>query len=132
MGQSVERRSLHAVILSASEGSGFALIETAREQVAELIGAHPMDVIFTSCATESNNAAIAAALKANPTKRHIVTSQVEHSSVLNYCMALEKGSYRTPLLDEEGCRGGRSKEDGYRVTCLPVDRDGLLLLCWFD
>ena len=38
-------------------------IETAREQVAELIGAHPMDLIFTSCATESNNAAIAAALK---------------------------------------------------------------------
>ena len=62
-----------------------SVIETAREQVAELIGAHPMDVIFTSCATESNNAAIAAALKANPTKRYIVTSQVEHSSVLNYC-----------------------------------------------
>jgi cysteine desulfurase len=85
-----------------------SVIETAREQVAELIGAHPMDVIFTSCATESNNAAIAAALKANPAKRHIVTSQVEHSSVLNYCMALEK----------EGCR----------VTYLPVDREGLLNL----
>ena len=68
-----------------------SVIETAREQVAELIGAHPLDVIFTSCATESNNTAIAAALKANPTKRHIVTSQVEHSSVLNYCMALERG-----------------------------------------
>ena len=68
-----------------------SVIETAHEQVAELIGAHPMDVIFTSCATESNNAAIAAALKANPTKRHIVTSQVEHSSVLNYCKALERG-----------------------------------------
>ena len=68
-----------------------SVIETAHEQVAELIGAHPMDVIFTSCATESNNAAIAAALKANPAKRHIITSQVEHSSVLNYCMALERG-----------------------------------------
>src|SRR5208282_5862472 len=67
------------------------VVETAREQVAELIGAHPLDVILTSCATESNNAAIAAALKANPTKRHIVTSQVEHSSVLNYCKALERG-----------------------------------------
>src|SRR5439155_664935 len=85
-----------------------SVIETAREQVAELIGAHAMDVVFTSCATESNNAAIAAALKANPGKRHIVTSQVEHSSVLNYCMALEK--------------------EGYRVTYLPVDRDGLLKL----
>jgi cysteine sulfinate desulfinase/cysteine desulfurase-like protein len=59
-----------------------------------------MDVIFTSCATESNNAAIAAVLRANPAKRHIVTSQVEHSSVLNYCMALEKSG--TPLLSQEG------------------------------
>ncbi|MFZ0963559.1 MAG: aminotransferase class V-fold PLP-dependent enzyme [Terriglobia bacterium] len=73
-----------------------------REQVAELIGAHPLDVIFTSCATESNNTAIAAALKANPTKRHIVTSLVEHSSVLNYCMALEKSE--APLLNQEGPR----------------------------
>jgi cysteine desulfurase len=84
------------------------VIETARAQVAELIGARPTEIIFTSCATESNNAAIHAALKANPAKRHIVTSAVEHSSVLNYCMALER--------------------DGYRVTYLPVDRDGLLKL----
>jgi cysteine desulfurase len=68
----------------------------AREQVAELIGAHSMDVIFTSCATESNNAAIAAALRANPAKRHIVTSQVEHSSVVNYCMALSGGELTSP------------------------------------
>ncbi len=67
-----------------------------------------MDVLFTSCATESNNAAIAAALKAGPGKQHIVTSSVEHSSGLNYCMALEK--------------------EGYRLTYLPVDRDGLLKL----
>src|SRR5690348_6279564 len=85
------------------------VVEVAREHVAELIGAHSMDIIFTSCATESNNAAIAAALKANPSKRHIVTSSVEHSSVLNHCMALEK--------------------EGYRVTYLPVSRDGLLKLC---
>lgn len=84
------------------------VIETAREQVADLIGAHPMEVIFTSCATESNNAAIHAALKANPTKRQIITSAVEHSSVLNYCKALEK--------------------DGYRIIHIPVDRDGLLTL----
>jgi cysteine desulfurase len=84
------------------------VIETARAQVAELIGAHAMEVIFTSCATESNNAAIHAAMKANPGKRHIVTSTVEHSSVLNYCMALEK--------------------ERYQVTYLPVDREGLLKL----
>lgn len=84
------------------------VIATARAQVAELIGAQPRDVIFTSCATESNNAAINAALKADPNKRHIITSAVEHSSVLNYCIELEK--------------------EGYRVTYLPVDRDGLLKL----
>lgn len=77
-------------------------METAREQVAELIGAHPLDVIFTSCATESNSTAIAAALKANPGKRHIVTSRVEHSSVLNYCMALEKEGYRVTYLSVVG------------------------------
>lgn len=63
-------------------------IETARAQVAELIGAQPREIIFTSCATESNNAAILAALKTTG-KRHIVTSAVEHSSVLNLCRALE-------------------------------------------
>ena len=84
------------------------VVETAREQVAELIGAHPLDVIFTSCATESNNTAIAAALKANPAKRHIVTSKVEHSSVLNYCMALER--------------------EGYRLTYLPVESNALTVM----
>lgn len=83
-----------------------SVIEEAREQVAELIGAQSREIIFTSCGTESNNTAIHAALQANPGKRHIVTSAVEHSSVLNYCMALEK--------------------EGYRVTYLPVDREGLL------
>ena len=58
------------------------MIETAREQVAQLIGANPREITFTSCATESNNAAIHAALKANLKKRHLITSAVEHSSVL--------------------------------------------------
>ncbi|MGA2660295.1 MAG: aminotransferase class V-fold PLP-dependent enzyme [Verrucomicrobiota bacterium] len=82
------------------------VVEAAREQVAELIGAQPREVVFAGCATESNNAAIQAALKAAPGKRHIVTSMVEHSSVLNFCKALEK--------------------EGYRVTYLPVDSEGLL------
>lgn len=85
-----------------------SVLETAREQVAALLGASPREILFTSCATESNNAAINAALKANQTKRHIVTSAVEHSSVLAYCQALER--------------------DGIRVTYLPVDREGLLKL----
>jgi cysteine sulfinate desulfinase/cysteine desulfurase-like protein len=65
------------------------VIETARAQVAELIGASAREIVFAGSATGANNAAIHAALKANPGKRHNVTSAVEHSSVLNYCMALE-------------------------------------------
>ncbi len=84
------------------------VIETARVQVAALIEANPREIIFTSCATESNNTAIHAALKAHPQKRHVITSIVEHSSVLNYCKVLER--------------------DGVRVTYLPVDREGLLKL----
>jgi cysteine desulfurase len=82
------------------------VIEAARAQVAALVGAQSPEIIFTSCATESNNTAIHAALKANPQKRHIVTSAVEHSSVLNYCRALAG--------------------EGFRVSYLPVDREGLL------
>jgi cysteine desulfurase len=67
------------------------VIETARQQVAGLVNAQPREVIFTFCGTESNNAAIHAALQANPHKRHVITSVVEHLSVLNYCMALERG-----------------------------------------
>src|SRR5580658_9347655 len=58
-----------------------SVVENARDQVAMLLGAHPREILFTSCATESNNAAINAALKACPKKRHIITSAVEHSSV---------------------------------------------------
>jgi cysteine desulfurase len=84
------------------------VLEKAREQVAELIGGHPLEIVFTSCATESNNTALHAALRVNPTKRHVITSAVEHSSVLTTCRALEMG--------------------GARVTYLPVDREGLLSL----
>lgn len=94
------------------------VVETAREQVAALIGAAAHEVVFTSCGTENNNAAIHAALKANPDKRHIVTSPVEHSSVLNLCKALEG------RLNVGGASAPRPS--GYSATYLPVDRDGLL------
>ncbi len=58
---------------------------------------------------ESNNAAIRAALKANPGKRHIATSAVEHSSVLNYCMALEGNRGIRELRVAEA--GGPGKRD---------------------
>jgi hypothetical protein len=100
-------------------GSRIVSVTAAREKVAEPIGAHAMDVIFTSCATEGNNAATAAALKANPGKRHIATSQVEHSSVLSYCMALEKT--QTPRLGQEGVGSGRSHSCDAGRVATPLD-----------
>lgn len=87
-------------------------IETARESIAALIGAHSTEIVFTSCGTESINTAITSCLYSQPTKRHIVTTAVEHSATKNSCAAL--------------------KERGYEVTVLPVGRDGALDLDVFD
>ena len=81
-------------------------IREAREQTAALIGATPDEIIFTSCGTESDNAAVRAALAAHPDRRHIVTSRVEHPAIKSLCAHLSR--------------------QGYRVTELPVDKDGLL------
>jgi len=81
-------------------------IAEARGQVAELLGARPEEIVFTSCGTESDSTAIWAALKANPDKKHIVTSRVEHPAVKNLCESLAKS--------------------GYRVSFVPVDAKGLL------
>jgi cysteine sulfinate desulfinase/cysteine desulfurase-like protein len=121
-----------------------SVVEAAREHMAELIGAPSRDVVFASCARESNNATIAAALKADPTKRHIVTSQAEHSSAVNYCMApsnrrsilpsdLHSGGLTPPFGAGEITtpRGGLNlplRESSCRVTYLGVDCEGLLKL----
>lgn len=81
-------------------------LETAREKVAALIHADPREIVFTSCGTESNNAAIHSAIRLNPKKRHVITTQVEHSANIKYCKFLEA--------------------QGYEVTWLPVEPDGSL------
>jgi cysteine desulfurase len=82
-------------------------ITEARAQVAALIdAADPVEVMFTSCGTEGDNAAIRGMLEARPERRHIVTTQVEHPAVLGLCQHLQK--------------------KGYRVTWLGVDQDGAL------
>jgi cysteine desulfurase len=81
-------------------------VEEARERVANLLGAQPEEVIFTSCGTESDNTAIMSALASNPDRDHVVTTRVEHPAVKNLVANLRR--------------------QGYRVTELPVDRNGLL------
>jgi cysteine desulfurase len=68
-------------------------IRKAREQVAALIGCEPAEIIFTSCGTESDNAAIKGILAATPQKRKVITSRVEHPAVLSVCRELENHGY---------------------------------------
>jgi cysteine desulfurase len=82
-------------------------LKEAREKVAALVGCTPKEIIFTSCGTESDNAAIWSALQTTG-KKHIVTTQVEHSAIMNQTDWLEK--------------------NGYGVTRLPVGPDGMLSL----
>ena len=80
-------------------------VEQARRQAAAVLGAEPREILFTSGGSESNNLAIRGTAMALRGKgNHIVTSSIEHPSVLNTCRGLEK--------------------EGFRVTYLPVDADG--------
>jgi len=81
-------------------------VDEARDKVADFLGAEPSEVVFTSCGTESDNAAILGTLDSYPEKRHLITTRVEHPAV---------GNLSTYL--------GRK---GYRVTELSVDREGRL------
>src|SRR5476649_985720 len=80
-------------------------LKEAREKVAALLGCTPKEIIFTSCGTESDNAAIWSALQTSG-KRHVVTTQVEHSAIMNQTEQLERM--------------------GFGVTRLPVQPDGTL------
>ncbi|MBQ8173742.1 MAG: cysteine desulfurase NifS [Mailhella sp.] len=79
-------------------------VAAAREQVAQLIGADPEEVIFTCCGTESDNAAWFSATETQPEKRHVITTKVEHSAVL--------------------ASGHYLEDKGYEVTWLGVDEKG--------
>lgn len=82
-------------------------LEDSREKIAGLIGADQKEIVFTSGGTESNNLGIKGAALRNRTKgQHIITSSIEHMSVLNPCKALEKM--------------------GFKTTHLPVDKYGMV------
>lgn len=80
--------------------SARVLIDEAREQVASLLGVSPSEIVFTSGGTEANNfALLGVALGLGKTGGHIVTSQVEHPSVLNPCLQLESLGFRVDRLE---------------------------------
>ena len=74
------------------------VVRQARSQVASLLGAEDSEIIFTSCGTEGDNAAILAALKAQPNKKQIITTEVEHPAILNLCRRLERDGYTVTYL----------------------------------
>ncbi|CEF68006.1 Cysteine desulfurase, mitochondrial [Strongyloides ratti] len=83
-------------------------VEVAREQVANIIGADPREIVFTSGATESNNIAVKGIAKfyKETGKNHIITVSTEHKCVLDSCRSLE--------------------HEGFNVTYLPVKKNGLI------
>ena len=82
-------------------------LEKARNAISELLMIHPDEIIFTSGASEANSEAIKSVSFSIPEKKHIITSQIEHSSVLNACKQMEDVF-------------------GYRVTYLPVNEQGIV------
>ncbi len=66
-----------------------AAVTEARSKVANLLGAEPEEIVFTSCGTESDSTAIFSALQSFPDKRHVVTTRVEHPAVKNLCENLD-------------------------------------------
>jgi len=88
-------------------------VEEARKNIADLIGADPKDIVFTSGATESNNMSIKGVARFHQEKkRHIITTQTEHKCVLDSCRKLQ--------------------EEGFEVTYLGVQRDGVIDLQEFE
>jgi len=79
-------------------------LESARERVAALIGCEPVEVVFTSCGTESTNAAINSALLMDRDRHHIVTTRVEHSATMKHCETLAKRGHEVTWVsvDSEG------------------------------
>jgi cysteine desulfurase len=110
--------SLHTFGVEAKDA-----VETARAQVAGLLGCHSDEVVFTSGGSESNNAAIkGVAFKLRQQGYHVITTQIEHSAVTNPCKFLERlGFFVTYLpVDRYGCVSVEQVEAALRPTTILI------------
>lgn len=93
--------STHSVGTEAKDA-----LENSRNIIAKSIGAKSEEIYFTGSGTESNNLALKGLVMANPEKKHIITSKIEHASILNTCKFLES--------------------QGHKITYLNVDKEGFI------
>ena len=92
-------------------------VENARETMANLLGASPDEIIFTSCGSESDNAAIWSAIQTQPEKRHLITTRVEHPAILSVMQHWERQGYRVTYLGVDN--KGRLDLDEYAAALTP-------------
>ncbi|MFW5500733.1 MULTISPECIES: cysteine desulfurase NifS [unclassified Maridesulfovibrio] len=98
-------------------GQSGMLMEQARQKVAAGLNCDPDEIIFTSCGTEGDNTAIFSALEAQPEKRHIITTRVEHPAVLNVAKHYERKGYDVTYLSVDS--KGKFDMDQYRTAFRP-------------
>lgn len=104
-----------------------AALKQARQQIQALLGAeHESEIIFTSCGTESDSTAILSALKAQPERREIITTTVEHPAILALCEHLEKEGYTVHYLKVD--KKGRLNLDAYQK--LLSDQVAVVSVMW--
>jgi len=102
-------------------------IAKARAQVQALLGAeHDSEIVFTSCGTESDTTALLSAVRAQPERRELITTVVEHPAILAVCEQLEKEGYTIHRLDVD--KRGRLDLDAYRALLSP--RVALVSVMW--
>jgi cysteine desulfurase len=92
-------------------------VENARDTMANLLGASPDEIIFTSCGSESDNAAIWSAIQTQPEKRHLITTRVEHPAILSVMQHWERQGYRVTYLGVDN--KGRLDLDEYAAALTP-------------
>lgn len=106
-------------------------IQQARSNVAKLLNANVNEIIFTSCASESNISAIRNAIQNNPNKKHIITTRVEHASIMETMKSLEKQGYQITYLsvDEKGrinleeLRRAIKKDDTFLIAIMMANNE---------